>query len=209
MPCEKHGPRASVTTKTSAFGLGFCLLSPSGHVFHMAWETMIKSYNKTVACVNHPSILHNLTHCGLVMSQGVKIWFNIWSSIDSSPLCCQAITWTNTDFLSIGHLGTDFSDFESNHYNFHSRNKIWNHFLQHVNHFVQASMPLHYTAKPIGKWDHKKSPLTHWPLGDLDAILKLQFSILFHWLVSSHRLRILPWDECQGTSPMISQHWFR
>ena len=45
MPCEKHGPRASVTTKTSAFGLGFCLLSPSGHVFHTAWETMIKSYN--------------------------------------------------------------------------------------------------------------------------------------------------------------------
>ena len=45
MPCEKHGPRASVTTKTSAFGLGFCLLSPSGHVFHTAWETMIKSYS--------------------------------------------------------------------------------------------------------------------------------------------------------------------
>ena len=44
MPCEKHGPRASVTTKTSAFGLGFCLLSPSGHVFHTARETMIKSY---------------------------------------------------------------------------------------------------------------------------------------------------------------------
>ena len=47
MPCEKHGPRASVTTKTSAFGLGFCLLSPSGHVFHTARETMIKSYNMT------------------------------------------------------------------------------------------------------------------------------------------------------------------
>ena len=31
-------------TKTSAFGLGFCLLSPWGHVFHTAWETMIKSY---------------------------------------------------------------------------------------------------------------------------------------------------------------------
>ena len=51
--------------------------------------------------------------------------------------------------------------------------------------------------------------LTHWPLGDLDAILKLQFSILFYWLVSSHRLMIMPWDECQGTSPMISQQWFR
>ena len=45
MPCEKHSPRASVTTKTSAYGLGFCLLSPLGHVFHTAWETMIKSYN--------------------------------------------------------------------------------------------------------------------------------------------------------------------
>ena len=45
MPCEKHGPRASVTTKTSAFGLGFCLLSPSGHVFHTTRETMIKSYS--------------------------------------------------------------------------------------------------------------------------------------------------------------------
>ena len=44
MPCEKHGPRASVTTKTSAFGR-FSLLSPSGHVFHTARETMIKSYN--------------------------------------------------------------------------------------------------------------------------------------------------------------------
>ena len=51
--------------------------------------------------------------------------------------------------------------------------------------------------------------LTHWPLGDLDAILKLQISISLYWLVSSHRLRIMPWDECQGTSPMISQHWFR
>ena len=48
MPCEKHGPRASVTTKTSTFGLGFCLLSLSGHVFHTAWETMIKSYYSTL-----------------------------------------------------------------------------------------------------------------------------------------------------------------
>ena len=49
MPCEKHGPRASITTKTSAFGLGFCLLSPSGHVFHTAWETMIKSYTRPLS----------------------------------------------------------------------------------------------------------------------------------------------------------------
>ena len=56
MPCEKHGPRASVTTKTSAFGLGLCLLRPLGHVFYTAWETMIKSYNILQGhswCVRH------------------------------------------------------------------------------------------------------------------------------------------------------------
>ena len=50
--------------------------------------------------------------------------------------------------------------------------------------------------------------LTHWSLGDLDANSKLQFLILFYWLVPSHRLIIMPWDECHRTSPMISQHWF-
>ena len=51
--------------------------------------------------------------------------------------------------------------------------------------------------------------LTHWPLGDLDVILKqLKISILFYWLVSSHRLMKMSWDECHETSP-ISQHWFR
>ena len=29
-------------------GLGFCLPSPSGHVFHTAWETMIKCYTNIV-----------------------------------------------------------------------------------------------------------------------------------------------------------------
>ena len=43
MPCEKHGPWASVAKRTSAFGLCFCLLSPSGHFFHMASE--IKPYD--------------------------------------------------------------------------------------------------------------------------------------------------------------------
>ena len=38
---------------------------------------------------------------------------------------------------------------------------------------------------------------------------KMQFSISFYWLVSSHHLRIMPWDECQGISLMINQHGFR
>ena len=50
---------------------------------------------------------------------------------------------------------------------------------------------------------------THWPLGDLDAILKLEFSILFYWLVSSDLLMIMPSNECHRTLLMISQHWFR
>ena len=54
---------------------------------------------------------------------------------------------------------------------------------------------------------HASMGLTHWPLGDLDTILKLQFSISFYWLVSSHRLRIIPWDECQGTSPVQVMAW--
>ena len=45
--------------------------------------------------------------------------------------------------------------------------------------------------------------LTHWPLGDLVAILKLQFSILFklfYWLVSSDLLMIMQPYGCHGTS---------
>ena len=53
------------------------------------------------------------------------------------------------------------------------------------------------------------SCLTHWLLGDLDAILKMEFSILFYWLVSSDLLMIMPSDECHRTLLMISQHWFR
>ena len=63
---------------------------------------------------------------------------------------------------------------------------------------------------PWKQTGHEAKPcLTHWPLGDLDAILKLQFSISFYWLVSSHHPKVMPWDECHGTSQVISQHWFR
>ena len=50
--------------------------------------------------------------------------------------------------------------------------------------------------------------LTHWPLGDLDAISKLQFSISFYWLVSSHRLkdnalRWMPRDLTDDKSTLV------
>ena len=54
-----------------------------------------------------------------------------------------------------------------------------------------------------------KKLLTHWPLGDLNAILKMEFSILFYWLVSSDLLMIMPSNEWHRTLLMISQHWLR
>ena len=74
-------------------------------------------------------------------------------------------------------------------------------------------------------WHHKASvSLTHWPLGDLNVISKMYFSIFFHWLVSSDFLMITPSDEChidkstlvqvmawcrQATSHYQSQCWPR
>ena len=48
--------------------------------------------------------------------------------------------------------------------------------------------------------------LTHWPLGNLDVILKPQYSILFYWLVSSDFLMTVPPDAYHRTLLMISQH---
>ena len=45
-------------------------------------------------------------------------------------------------------------------------------------------------------------------LGYFNVILKMQFSSLFYWLVSSDLL-IMPSDECYGILLMISQHWFQ
>ena len=43
--------------------------------------------------------------------------------------------------------------------------------------------------------------LSYGALGDLDTILKMQFSVSFYWLVSL--------GECNRSLLMISQHWFR
>ena len=51
--------------------------------------------------------------------------------------------------------------------------------------------------------------LTHWPLGDLNVILKMSSSILLYWVVSSNLLTIMSSEECHRTLLMIRQHWFR
>ena len=46
--------------------------------------------------------------------------------------------------------------------------------------------------------------LSHWSLGDLNAMSKMQFSILFYWLSSSDLLMIMASDECHRTLLIIS-----
>ena len=48
MPCEKHGPRDSVDKNRGRRPRFLSLLRPEGHVFHTAWETMIKFYYSTL-----------------------------------------------------------------------------------------------------------------------------------------------------------------
>ena len=51
-------------------------------------------------------------------------------------------------------------------------------------------------------WPSPESNVSHWPLGDLDVILKIRFSILFFWLVywyDWHICIIMPSDECYKT----------
>ena len=48
MLCGKHGPRDSVDKNRGRRPRFLSLLRPEGHVFHTAWETMIKSYYSTL-----------------------------------------------------------------------------------------------------------------------------------------------------------------
>ena len=55
------------------------------------------------------------------------------------PIRRQAITWSNSDWLSISFPGNFSLEFESKYYNFHSRKFIWTR-LQIVNQYVSVSL---------------------------------------------------------------------
>ena len=59
---------------------------------------------------------------------------------------------------------------------------------------------VHYDNKP------NRLILTYCSLGDLDPILKIQFSVLLYRLVSSDLMIIMSSDECPKTLLRISQH---
>ena len=52
----------------------------------------------------------------------------------------QAIIWTIAGLLSIGPLGTNFSEILIKIQNFHSRKCIWKYRLRNGGHFVQGEM---------------------------------------------------------------------
>ena len=58
MPCEKHDPRDSVDKNRGRRPRFLSLLRPEGHVFHTAWETMIKSYYSMLTIDFFPCFLH-------------------------------------------------------------------------------------------------------------------------------------------------------
>ena len=58
MLCEKHGPRDSVDKNRGRRPRFLSLLRPEGHVFHTAWETMIKSYYSTLTDLFFLPLIH-------------------------------------------------------------------------------------------------------------------------------------------------------
>ena len=67
-------------------------------------------------------------------------WVSIASGNGLLPVWHQSITWTNDDLLSIGSLGTNFSEIEIKI--FHSWKYIWKCHLQNGSHFVQGEVEL-------------------------------------------------------------------
>ena len=86
----------------------------------------------------------------------------------------------------------------------------WTHFLKFEQHLHPPPQKKQKKTKQ-NKNKQKKNTwgLTLWPPGDLDTILKIEFSILFYWLVSSDLLMTMPSDECHRILLMISQHLCR
>ena len=58
----------------------------------------------------------------------------------------QAITWTIAGFLSIGVLGTNFSDIPIHFFRFHSRNAFEIVLFQNGDHFVQGDELTRYVS---------------------------------------------------------------
>ena len=84
--------------------------------------------------------LKSLTHWGRVKHICIGKLTIIGLDNGLSPERRQAIIWTNTGILLIGHLGTNCSETLSKLIYFHSRKCIWRYCLRNGVHCVSASM---------------------------------------------------------------------
>ena len=150
-----------------------------------------RKYRYTWLCF----VLLWLTHWGRVTHICVSKLTIIGSDNGLLPDRRHAIIWTNAEILLIGSLGTNFSEI-----------------LIEILTFSFKKMHLKVSSAKRRLFCLGLNVLTHWPLGDLDVILKIWFSIWFNWLLSSDLCMIMSSDNCHRsdrTLLMISQHWFR
>ena len=92
-------------------------------------------------------------------------------------------------------------------------NNDHNNFSMRLTSFgVQSLLCGHWSCWSRTQNNHLDQPLTRWSPGDLNAILRMQFSIFFYlfaMLTSSYPLMKMPYDKYHGTLQMICRHWFR
>ena len=128
---------------------------------HSLWKNVC-----TFGMLSFARKLFILTHWGRVTHIYISNLTIIGSDNGLSPGWHQAIIWTSAEILLNGPLGTNFNEILIEIYTF-SFKKI-------------------YLKMSPGKWQPfclGLNELTHWLLGDLNAILKMEFSCLqiFSW----------------------------
>ena len=96
-------------------------------------------------------------------------------SNDLSPVRRQAITWTNADILSIGTLGTNFSEIQSKYETFYSRMPL-KISSAHGGHFVQVEMDQDGGDSIIvGVTSHEIYECPKWLVESLDYFFPLKY----------------------------------
>ena len=123
-----------------------------------------------------------LTHWGRVRHICISKLTIIGSDNGLSPDRRQAFIWTNAGLLLIEPLGTNFSEI-----------------LIEILTFSFKKMHLKVSSVKKRPFCLGLNELTHWPLGDLNVILKIQCSILWDWLIfrsaNDNYLRWMLWDS--------------
>ena len=125
------------------------------------------------------------------------IWVRIDFGNSESPVCHQAIIWTNANFLSIGHMRTNFSEIRVQ--------------TKRMNDVISWNVSEHVVYK-ISEVGYQQAPwglLTHWGRDKMAAISQTMFWNAFSWMkMYEFCLRFLR-NVFLRIELTIFQHWFR